>query len=92
MRFEILNEKQNPLMKRKELIVNLDYEGGATPSKQALSELLSKEINSTSEKIDISKIQSELGRSRGKAWIKVYEDKVTEKKTKKKAEQKQEAK
>ncbi len=84
MKVQIITEKKNPLMKRNEVVLSVDYEGGVTPSKQTLQQKVSEEFNSPLENIEIRKILSETGYSKGKAWINVWEHKVPEKKMKKK--------
>lgn len=77
MKFETVDEKENPMLKRKEIVISLDYEGGSTPSKADLQKTLSDQLKANIENVEISKILSETGRTVGKAWIKVwYEKKV----------------
>jgi ribosomal protein S24E len=75
MKFKILEEKENPMLKRKEMIMSLDYEGGSTPSKADLQKLLSEQLNANIESVEISKILSEIGRTMGKAWVKLWQEK-----------------
>lgn len=75
MQFNVIEEKQNPLLKRKELLVSVDYEGKSTPSKAELQKALSKQFNANMENLEISKVLSETGLSRGKAWVKIWEEK-----------------
>ena len=83
MKHQTLDEKHNALLKRKEILIKLDYEGKATPSKEQIKEIIAKEFNSPVENIEVSKILSEIGRTAGKAWIKIWEHKAPEKKVKK---------
>ena len=82
MHFEILEEKENPLLKRKESVLNIDYEGGATPKKEDLMQALEKKFIFGKGFIDITKIISEIGLSKGKAFVRVWEVKPPEKKKK----------
>jgi ribosomal protein S24E len=75
MKFKILEEKENPMLKRKEILMSLDYEGGSTPSKADLQKLLSEQLNANIESVEISKILSEIGRTRGKSWVKIWQEK-----------------
>lgn len=75
MKFQIIEEKENPMLKRKEILISLDYEKGSTPSKAELQKVLSEQLNAKIENVEISKILSEIGRTRGKAWIKVWQEK-----------------
>ncbi|MFH1473503.1 MAG: hypothetical protein ABIE55_01280 [Candidatus Aenigmatarchaeota archaeon] len=75
MKCKVLNEKENPMLKRKEIMVSLDYDGGSTTSKADLQKLLSEQLNASIESVEISKILSETGRTGGKAWVKVWQEK-----------------
>jgi len=75
MKFEVLEEKENPVLKRKELVISLDYQQGSTPSKMDLQKALSEQMNANIEGIEISKIISETGLPMGKAWVKIWQEK-----------------
>ena len=75
MKFEIVEEKENPMLKRKEILMSLDYEGGSTPSKADLQKILSEQLNANIENVEISKIMSEVGRTKGMSWVKVWQEK-----------------
>ena len=75
MKIQIIDEKENPMLKRRELVVSIDYEGGSTISKADLQKNLSEELNANIENVEVSKILSEIGLTRGKAWIKVWKEK-----------------
>lgn len=82
MNIEVVEEKQNPLLKRKELIVSIDYDGVGTPSKAILQTELSKNLGVNQELIEVTKIFSETGLPQGKAWVKIWETKPLERKKK----------
>jgi len=75
MKVQVITEKENPLLKRKEILVSIDYEGTATPSKADIQKLLAEQLKANIENLEISKVLSEIGKSRGKAWIKIWEEK-----------------
>jgi len=75
MKIEIVTEKENPLLKRKEIIITLDYDGKATVSKAELQKMISEQSKVSIDNVEISKILSEFGNSRGKAWIKIWNEK-----------------
>lgn len=75
MKIQVIDEKENPMLKRRELVVSIDYEGGSTISKADLQKSLAKQLNANIESVEISKILSEIGLSRGKAWVKVWKEK-----------------
>ena len=71
MKFNVIEEKENPLLKRKELLLSIDYEGGSTPSKADMQKFLSEQLNANIENL-------EMGMARGKAWVKIWEEKKIE--------------
>ena len=75
MKIQVITEKENPLFKRKEIIIALDYDGKATMSKAELQKLLAEEFKAGIDSIEITKILSEVGLPKGKAWIKIWKEK-----------------
>jgi ribosomal protein S24E len=75
MNFQVINEKENPLFKRKEILISLDYQGGSTPSKADFQKTLAEHFKVNIDSVEIFKIISENGLPRGKAWIKIWQDK-----------------
>jgi ribosomal protein S24E len=75
MKIQIIDEKENPMLKRRELVVSIDYEGGSTISKADLQKSLAEQLNANIENVEVSKILSEIGLTRGKAWIKIWKEK-----------------
>lgn len=75
MKVNIANEKDNPLLKRKELSLEIEHDGSSTPSCAALQQLLSKQINKDIEHIDIRKIFSGRGITKSFAKVFVWEEK-----------------
>jgi ribosomal protein S24E len=90
MRFKIIEEKENPVLKRKEMIASIDYQQGSTPSKADLQKAISEQLNANIENIEINKILSDVGRPIGMAWIKVWSEKKVPIYKTKKAETKEE--
>lgn len=74
MDFKIISEKQNPVMKRREILAEMKYDG-ATPSKAYLQEQIAAKFSVNPESIEIAKILSEHGKSAGKVWVKIWEQK-----------------
>ena len=70
----VISEKQNPYMKRKEIILELDHAIESTPSKAAVQELLAKQLSAEKEKIEIIDIVSETGLAKSKSHIFVWEE------------------
>jgi len=73
MEIKIIQEKNNPLLKRKELLLEIDHNNKATPSREELANEISKMFNVEKEKIVIDYILSIRGYSKSKAKIKIYE-------------------
>lgn len=86
MKFEVLNQKENLFLKRKEIEIGIDYEAGPAASKAVVSEFLQKNFSSAAESIEVVGIFSEHGVARGKARVRIWEGKAPEKKVKKNAE------
>ncbi|MDD5416438.1 MAG: hypothetical protein PHU12_00500 [Candidatus Aenigmarchaeota archaeon] len=74
MQFKILSEKHNPIFKRKEVVLHINYDG-ATPSKAALQQALAKDLKSEPNHVEISKILTEIGCDRGTISVKVWDEK-----------------
>jgi len=75
MDVKVISEKENPLLKRKEIIVALDYEGSSTVSKAGLQRLMSEHFKSGIDSVEVTTIMSEVGSSKGKAWIRIWQEK-----------------
>ncbi len=75
MKIEISSKKDNPFLKREELIINIVHEKEATAQKAALQQLLSKELGKEPEQIEIRNIFSEKGKQESKAKVFVWEEK-----------------
>jgi small subunit ribosomal protein S24e len=72
--FKIISERQNPLMKRREIQIEIKY-GGATPGKAHVQEHIAAKLSVEPESVEVVKILSEHGKSAGKAWLKIWEEK-----------------
>jgi ribosomal protein S24E len=85
MSIEIIEEKENPLFKRRELVAAVNFASSATPSKMALQKALADQLKVGADSVEITKIISENGLPRGKAWIKIWHEKKVPIYTEKKA-------
>ncbi|MBI5332720.1 MAG: hypothetical protein HZB65_04050 [Candidatus Aenigmarchaeota archaeon] len=90
MKFTIVNEKDNPHMKRKQLVLAVDHVGGATPSMTGLQTVLSNEFSIEPERIEIKSIYSLKGLSQSKASVFIWEENKVENLSKPKEESKKE--
>lgn len=75
MKLEIKSEKENPFLKRKELLVEVAHESEATPSHAALHPLLSKHLDEDAEKVEIRSIRSSNGMPMSVARVFVWKEK-----------------
>lgn len=75
MKISIISEKNNPLLLRKELKIDIEHDNSATPSKTELQQFLSKEFKKDVEQIDIRNIFSDSGISKSKAKVFLWEEK-----------------
>lgn len=71
---EVIKDFDNRLMKRRELIIRVDYGGGATPSKAEMQALIAKKFAVEPGRVEIDKILSEKGYPAGKVWVKIWDE------------------
>ncbi len=90
MKINVTNKKINPVLKREELTVSVNYEGGPTPSIVAFKAELAKAIGATEDRIEVARLISSTGHTAGNAWVRVWEtaDLVPKPKVKKVAAEK----
>lgn len=74
MQYDKISEKSNPIFKRKEIVLGMNY-NGATPSKLSLQQTLAKEFNTQPNRVEINKILTETGKDIGKVWVRIWQDK-----------------
>jgi ribosomal protein S24E len=86
MKTKIAKEKYNQFLKRKELIVSIENPEEPTPAKDALQQLLAKEMNIEIEHIEILDIQPKRGIPMSTARIFVWDEKKIQKKEESKEE------
>lgn len=82
MNYSVLDEKQNDLLKRKELKIEIEHLLAATPSKTELLKELAKAYSVPEENILIDYIFTQKGIGKSVAKIKIFKEKpkVKEKK------------
>ena len=71
----ILNEKENGLMNRKEVVVSVSHAGEATPSKPNLQVLIAKFLGSYGENTEVVEIRSSKGDSSSRVRVNVWKEK-----------------
>lgn len=99
MKINIGEQKDNGLMKRKELNVVIDHGNEATPTKAAIQQLVAREVKKDVTNVEIVNIFSEFGKAKSKSTVYVWDEKkvddlskVVKEKDEKKEETKPEAK
>ncbi len=75
MKMETIEEKENPVLKRKSFIFKVDYGRGATISKADLQKKVATELKAELNHIEVKKIISETGKSIGRAWVHIWKEK-----------------
>lgn len=84
---DVLEEKENPFLKRKDLMLLVDHTGSATPKIDDLTNRLAEKFNAEPEKIEIVFIFSQKGVAKSKVKAKIWKEKVVKReKPKEKAE------
>jgi len=91
MEWEVLEEKENKLLNRKEIKINLKHPKLSTPSKSQIIKELSTKYSSPEENILIDYVMTRKGASESLVKVKIYKEKPKVKVKKAKEEKKVEA-
>ncbi len=75
MKLKILSERDNPIMERKELNVQIEHDKGPTPSKAQIQSLLAAELKKEIEHVDIRNIFSDYGKPFSSSKVFVWKEK-----------------
>jgi len=78
MKVVIINEKHNPHMARRELIISVEHVAGSTPSRAGLQHLIARELNLDAQQVDIKSIFSSVGKQQSRAKVFVWNEKRAE--------------
>jgi len=92
MKIDVLEKKENPILKRIDLLLLVDHDKQPTPKKEELTKAIADMFKSVPEKVEITYIFSEFGVTKARVKAKVWEEKPPEKKKKKKEEKPKEEK
>lgn len=74
MEIEVIEEKNNVFLKRKELKIKVKHEGAPTPKKQELIKELATKFSLPEDRISIDYIFGQKGKAECLAKVKVYEE------------------
>ena len=75
MQLEVINRKENPLLKRTEVRFKAIHKAEPTPTRDALRAFLAKELNATKDIVVIDSQASTFGRYETHGYAKVYKTK-----------------
>ncbi|MBI2232543.1 MAG: hypothetical protein HYU56_01375 [Candidatus Aenigmarchaeota archaeon] len=92
MKVNILSDKHNPFLKRKEIAAEIEHESEASPRKDALQQWISKELKTDADKVEIKHIFTETGLPKSRAKVFVWEEKIVKKEAAKEEKKGQETK
>ena len=86
MKIDVLEKRENPILKRNDLLLLVDHANQSTPRKEELTKEIANMFNSVPEKVEIIYIFSENGITKARVKARVWEEKPPEKKKKVKEE------
>lgn len=84
MKLDIISEKHNPIMERKEVKLLATHPEEATPTRASMQQLAAKHFKTDVVKIDIRNIFSKIGSSKSDALIFIWDNKTVDDLSKKK--------
>jgi len=71
---EVVQERENKLVGRKELVVSIKHVGLGTPSRYEIRERISKMFNVSLELVYVRNLRTEYGKGESFAEVHIYED------------------
>jgi ribosomal protein S24E len=74
-----LEEQDNTILKRRDLMLVLEHKGEPTPKKESVRELVAKEFKGDPKKTEIIYMFTEGGRAATKVKAFIWKDKIVEK-------------
>ena len=74
MDFKVRQDSYNPLLKRKEVHVEVDHEGGGTPSRVDLRKAVASKFNTKPENVYVVDIETNTGTQSALCAVEVYDD------------------
>ncbi len=77
MSFEVIEERINPLMGRKETKLLVHHEGAGTPDRLSVRKLASDHFKTPMERVFVRSIATRTGGSSALCAVEVYDDKAT---------------
>ena len=80
MDIEIVSEKDNPLLERTEVHFIVKHEGGPTPKRDEVREMLSSMLKKNKKLVILDYLKSSFGTNESKGYAKVYRSEEAAKK------------
>ncbi len=75
VKIEIENERDNVLLKRKELRCIISFDNEATPTREQVRELVAKNYGADKTLVVVDSSRQETGKHVAKTYVKIYKDK-----------------
>ena len=79
LKIDILNEKENPFLKRRDLHLSVEHIGTATPKTEDLISKLAEKFKADQDKIEIVYIFSHKGIAKSKVKARIWKEKLVKK-------------
>lgn len=74
METTITSVRENPLLDRREVELEVDHEGESTPAEEDIKDRLAAENNLDLEKIEVDSVYTGYGRNKSRVKLKIYQD------------------
>ncbi|MEM5797897.1 MAG: hypothetical protein QXP39_00620 [Candidatus Aenigmatarchaeota archaeon] len=74
MKLEVVQERDNPILKRKELLLNIEHTGKATPTRVELLPVIAKQVNVDEKHIIIDYIRTSTGTNNSLVKVQIYQN------------------
>lgn len=74
MELNLISERYNPLLKRREISVEINHPGEGTPTRASARELLTSKLKTDKGKLVIRKMTTKTGMNKTFCEVEVYED------------------
>ncbi len=75
MKAKVMEETRNPVLRRKEILVELTHDEKGTPERLATRDFLASELDEKPENVYVVKIEGKTGLKRSLCHVEVYESK-----------------
>lgn len=74
METTITSVRENPLLDRREVELEIDHEGESTPAEEDIKDRLAAENNLDLEKIEVDSVYTGYGRNKSRVKLKIYQE------------------